>query len=86
MKFTGSYFVEDGAEVHSTEDYGVTVVFDGSGGLFVNMSDQVAEQLLFELRAVLDGKFQDQLEWVETPGLNEIGVTHVKKGSPGAVQ
>lgn len=59
MKVTGSFFVEDSVEAHAPGDGAVIVVFDGSGGMFVHMTEQQAEQLRFELTAVLDGLVHD---------------------------
>ena len=61
MKFTGSFFVEDEINVQSSiTGSGVVLVADGTGGLFLHMSEDMAHALFFELRAVLDGMEHDR--------------------------
>ncbi len=61
MKFTGSFFVEDEIKVHQgVSGTGVVLVCDGSGGLYLHLSETNANELRFELNAVLDGMEHDR--------------------------
>lgn len=64
MRFTGTYFVEDGVGVNDldTIDTPILLCFDGVGGLQVAMSEDVAQELRFQLDAVLAGRVHDGLQ------------------------
>jgi len=53
MKLTGSLFVEESVVVHDISDipteWPISVVFDGNGGLFVNLTEAQALDLLSQL-------------------------------------
>jgi hypothetical protein len=67
MKFAGSFFVQDGISVKSSDNHWpITICFDGSGGLWLNMTQEMAERLHRELGHVLDGAEHDRAEMCES--------------------